>query len=177
METEAKVSDNRDRSANGVTSTAAPLTTTRKGGAKMADPYFTRPLARPNASFTLHAQNWLASADVIVMSCAERGRLFMDILKAVDARDEAFLARYRHLVPSVCFRDSVTTRPPIPSAIRRAVLARDGRRCVLCGSDYKIEIDHFIPYSKGGLHTIENLRVLCKPCNRRKSDTMPAVLQ
>ena len=35
--------------------------------------------------------------------------------------------------------------------------------------------DHYIPISKGGLHTTENIRVSCGYCNRSKGSKMPEV--
>jgi 5-methylcytosine-specific restriction endonuclease McrA len=32
----------------------------------------------------------------------------------------------------------------------------------------EVEFDHFYPVSKGGSHTLENIRVACSICNRRK---------
>ncbi len=43
--------------------------------------------------------------------------------------------------------------------------------CFYCGkhlSFQEVEFDHFIPVSKGGPHTSNNIRVSCMPCNRRK---------
>jgi len=57
----------------------------------------------------------------------------------------------------------------IPPQVKRAVWRRDGGRCVLCGSKRQLEYDHNIPYSKGGSNTENNIRILCKECNRRKS--------
>lgn len=60
--------------------------------------------------------------------------------------------------------------------LRYLVLKRDNFKCVICGrspaKDPKIElqIDHIIPWSKGGETTIENLRTLCSECNLGKSD-------
>lgn len=40
--------------------------------------------------------------------------------------------------------------------------------CVACGSTENIEIDHVIPISRGGLHSVGNLQPLCMRCNRSK---------
>lgn len=44
--------------------------------------------------------------------------------------------------------------------------------CWLCGGP-KQEIDHVKPLAKGGAHVLANLRPICLPCNRRKSDKWP----
>ncbi len=51
---------------------------------------------------------------------------------------------------------------------RRFILDRDGWACVSCGSQAELEIDHVIPFSRGGACSVENAQVLCGPCNRRK---------
>lgn len=51
------------------------------------------------------------------------------------------------------------------------VLMRDKSTCRLCGSTgVKVEIDHIVPWSKGGETILENLQVLCSNCNRGKSN-------
>lgn len=63
--------------------------------------------------------------------------------------------------------DDRTPRAPSPE-LRRQVWVRDGGKCRHCGSTDDLEFDHIIPYSKGGATTLDNLQLLCLPCNRRK---------
>ena len=45
--------------------------------------------------------------------------------------------------------------------------------CPCCGEHFtieKMEGDHIIPWSQGGKTTYDNLQMLCKKCNREKSD-------
>jgi 5-methylcytosine-specific restriction endonuclease McrA len=49
--------------------------------------------------------------------------------------------------------------------IRRAVLARDGRRCRVCGSAEGVEVHHIRFRSTGGAHTTENCACLCRICH------------
>jgi hypothetical protein len=58
----------------------------------------------------------------------------------------------------------------IPSDVVNEVWERDHGRCVICGSQRQLELDHRIPFSKGGSNTANNIRILCKECNLRKSD-------
>lgn len=59
-------------------------------------------------------------------------------------------------------------RPAIPDAVRQMVYARDGYRCLHCGTDEWLSLDHIYPYSLGGSDDPENLQTLCRPCNSRK---------
>lgn len=61
-------------------------------------------------------------------------------------------------------------RRPIPVAVRRAVMERDEHTCQLCGATDALSLDHIVPFSRGGLDTIENLRVLCRLCNSRRGN-------
>jgi hypothetical protein len=63
-------------------------------------------------------------------------------------------------------------REGVPTAVRRAVWARDNGRCVQCGSRERLEYDHIIPISKGGSNTERNIELLCEACNRAKSDAI-----
>lgn len=40
--------------------------------------------------------------------------------------------------------------------------------CEYCGSEENITVDHVVPISKGGAHSIENIVPACQPCNSSK---------
>jgi hypothetical protein len=67
-------------------------------------------------------------------------------------------------------------RAPLPTAIRRAVLLRDGYTCRWCHrrrDDFvRMEADHILPWSAGGADHPVNLRALCRDCNQRRSNRM-----
>ena len=57
---------------------------------------------------------------------------------------------------------------------RRALFARDGWRCVYCGSTGgRLTLDHVIPRSRGGESSWENVVTSCAPCNLRKGNNLP----
>ncbi len=57
----------------------------------------------------------------------------------------------------------------IPASIKKWVWNRDQGKCVSCGSVEDLEFDHDIPFSKGGSNSMDNIRILCRKCNRKKS--------
>lgn len=61
-------------------------------------------------------------------------------------------------------------RAVITEEVRNRVFERDRYRCVRCGNDKDLSIDHIIPFSKGGLTKEENFQTLCKSCNSRKGN-------
>lgn len=64
-------------------------------------------------------------------------------------------------------------RDPIPPAVRWEIHQRDGYRCVYCGEEGELQLDHVIPYSRGGPDTYENLVSACRTCNRTKGARTP----
>ncbi len=43
-----------------------------------------------------------------------------------------------------------------------------GERCANCGAPADLVLDHVIPIAKGGTSRLDNLQLLCAPCNRIK---------
>lgn len=65
-------------------------------------------------------------------------------------------------------------RPATPwLKYQRQILKRDGYKCVYCGSNEKLGLDHVFPRSRGGADTPDNLVAACFPCNRKKSSHTP----
>lgn len=51
---------------------------------------------------------------------------------------------------------------------RDIVLGRDGHKCVTCGVETDLTIDHIVPLIRGGTNSLSNFQTLCRPCNSRK---------
>jgi 5-methylcytosine-specific restriction endonuclease McrA len=64
----------------------------------------------------------------------------------------------------------MVVRNTITEAERDAIFDRDGRKCLRCGTSEYLQIDHIVPFSKGGTTSRENLQTLCKSCNCRKGN-------
>jgi hypothetical protein len=62
----------------------------------------------------------------------------------------------------------------IPDAVRALVVDRDGLVCRYCRSEVEVpNLDHVIPFSRGGEHTVDNLVVACRACNTIKHARTP----
>jgi hypothetical protein len=108
----------------------------------------------------------------IGMTAEEVGTMMEQIMDAVTRRDVALLASYRFLGRLYTGYDN--SRPPIPAEVRERVLSIG--YCVKCGSTKKLEVDHIIPFSKGGAHDESNFQCLCKSCNCRKNNKLESAL-
>lgn len=66
------------------------------------------------------------------------------------------------------------TRREISDRLRFSILLRDGFRCQSCGRSpitcpgIELQVDHIVPWSKGGETVPENLQTKCKECNLGK---------
>ncbi len=67
----------------------------------------------------------------------------------------------------------------IPARLRDAVFNRDNGQCtytsslgIRCDSTAHLQIDHITPFSRGGRHTFDNLRILCGKHNRMAASEM-----
>ena len=101
--------------------------------------------------------------------CKER-RQIAERIKTKQRRRQVEKEVRQELIDSGELFGDKTKRPRIPKEVVDAVWRKDGGRCVYCGSTENIQLDHIIPFSKGGASTIENLQLLCQKCNIEKSN-------
>lgn len=66
--------------------------------------------------------------------------------------------------------ESPSRRKTLSVAARLSVFARNAYRCVSCGSEDNLSVDHIVPVSKGGTDHPDNLQTLCRSCNSRKGN-------
>ena len=65
---------------------------------------------------------------------------------------------------------------PLTTELQELLVLQDNK-CYLCSCELsEKELDHFIPLSKGGQHSINNVVWLCPDCNRKKSAKVPKTL-
>ena len=71
----------------------------------------------------------------------------------------------------LCFRSSDAKR-----MFREGIKARDGHKCVYCGSSENLTLDHVRPKSHGGTDTADNCVTACRPCHPAKGSMHRDVL-
>jgi len=100
--------------------------------------------------------------------------------------DEVGCRIYGHVCP-VFFTQSGATETKaaraegrsIPRDVMLKVVRRDDHVCQECYEyvpDDQLEFDHIIPLARGGPTSVGNLRLLCRRCNRGKSDRVDSLL-
>ncbi len=78
------------------------------------------------------------------------------------AKPEAKMEEAQHIAAGLI---KVNVSRAIPFVTRKQVMKRDEGRCTCCGSSFQLQIEHRIPFAKGGTHELSNLRILCRSCN------------
>lgn len=59
----------------------------------------------------------------------------------------------------------------VSETTKKIVYTRDGGVCKCCGSTLNLEYDHITPFSCGGSNKASNIQLLCRQCNRSKSNS------
>jgi hypothetical protein len=65
----------------------------------------------------------------------------------------------------------------VPTSTRDEVFQRDKRRCtyvgsngIRCNATHHLQIDHIVPYARGGTNSVHNLRLLCERHNKLEAE-------
>jgi 5-methylcytosine-specific restriction endonuclease McrA len=59
----------------------------------------------------------------------------------------------------------------ISTKVRQAIIERDHKQCIFCGSHQMLSVAHYIPRSRGGLGVERNLALACMPCHHKLDQT------
>lgn len=59
----------------------------------------------------------------------------------------------------------------ISATTKKIVFSRDAGVCQCCGGSEYLEFDHITPFSCGGKNGVSNIQLLCRTCNRSKSNS------
>jgi|GEM_PF-5867116 len=122
-------------------------------------------------------QHWFFKGYVIHIEKDDRERSYeelkLEVANAVIKQDKRYNQLKRQLQAFGCLdRATEKRRERISDEVRLFVWQRDEGKCVLCGSNEKLEFDHIIPVVKGGNNTERNVQLLCERCNREKSSKL-----
>lgn len=92
-------------------------------------------------------------------------------LIAVQAKIQSGLEKHSQYSKTNKVNEKITiNRKTITEAERKEVFDRDNWRCVLCGDTEYLQVDHKMPFSKGGTTEMSNLQTLCRTCNCKKGN-------
>lgn len=119
------------------------------------------PSTDPDLRFEFQHCGWTSSVLVLLSP----SRLVREAWQAERAKVKA-----SQRLAKIAARGGRVTRAAIPTLVMARVYARDDFTCQECGATEDLTLDHIKPWSLGGPDTVDNLRVLCRPCNSRKGD-------
>lgn len=112
----------------------------------------------------------LAEYEKRISGCYELGG-YVEYANTVAYEAEVNLKRVRARVAKTLNKSLASDprkRKPLGTTAFKKVGARDGYKCAYCNSDQELEVDHIVPFSRGGSDKLDNLQLLCKDCNREK---------
>lgn len=120
---------------------------------------------RPAGLFTRGRRTYWAFEDRIWT--ADEDLQAADVLALIRERERRARRRLERAHAALAGEQGARRRP-VAREVRQAVFARDGGCCVECGSRFDLQYDHVIPVALGGAGTVENVQLLCAPCNQAK---------
>lgn len=94
--------------------------------------------------------------------------------EVVVAEKEPLMAEKEYIRPSIIrlYRYIVFPYKKAPLT-RHNIFKRDDFKCLYCGSDRNLTLDHVLPRSRGGGNSWTNLATCCTKCNSLKDNKTP----
>ena len=100
------------------------------------------------------------------------------LLSKLETRKHGSVRRPGPAEPSERIAPAVAPRSRgIPAHVRRAVWERDGGRCTFvsesghrCAARRGLEYDHVVPFARGGVSTVDGLRLRCRAHNQYEAE-------
>lgn len=80
-------------------------------------------------------------------------------------REAKYASKHRH--------QARTRGREVDLVLRKEIKRLYHSPCIYCGTEERITLDHLIPLSRGGNHTIGNLASACRSCNASKGNKLP----
>ena len=122
---------------------------------------------------------------LIAVGCQQCGKGFLTVSRKARFCSGRCYKRYQNRL-----KDRRVWKNGVPdgSITLEKLFVRDGGRCRNCGllmtfecdplGDSYPSIDHIVPIARGGLHSWDNVQLLCRGCNSIKRDsTIPAMAE
>jgi Holliday junction DNA helicase RuvB len=107
---------------------------------------------------------------VIIQKCPTCEQSSIRTPEGPEEIDPRAAARIACDAPSESVEDDPGHEEKTPPALRRKVLNRDGRACVVCRGRRQLVVHHVVWLSRGGKTLPSNLTSLCAPCHGRVHD-------
>ena len=96
----------------------------------------------------------------------EYGAIYRERL---NAQKQEWKKRNRHIVNvAQRARRTVIASSDLGSRELETLKERFGGRCLACGTNDQLELDHIVALARGGKHEATNLQLLCHSCNAKK---------
>jgi 5-methylcytosine-specific restriction endonuclease McrA len=118
----------------------------------------------------------LSSPEIVQLLIEKTGisyssRQIMRMLTNKRSQKESFKLAMRkgRVVFTLPIYQEVVTRKNISMRVRYLVMEKAGWKCEKCHNTEKLTVDHKVALSLGGSDEMENLQVLCWPCNQGKA--------
>ena len=80
-----------------------------------------------------------------------------------------FIIDYVYDPVNIRYEDYRNSWNVVRKKMTKLVMGRDKNECNYCGSTDHLQIDHIYPMVRGGSNDLDNLQILCRKCNVKKS--------